>query len=231
MTNQRGSLTKLEITGYKDPGYGNKAGIEPNPITVMINPNSYARAMAIDYKTEEASGGDGKSLAFNRNLGETLSFDLVFDGTGTVPNAPRKSVEEQIRDLRHLCYEVNGTIHTPNYLVLCWGALLFKGVLKTLSIDYSLFAPDGTPLRAKVKASFSAFQANREGRIDKNETSPDLTHAIVVEAGQTLPLLCYEVYRDSRYYLAVAAHNGLDDFRALVPGTLLYFPPLEGAAP
>jgi nucleoid-associated protein YgaU len=46
---------------------------------------------------------------------------------------------------------------------------------------------------------------------------------VTVEAGDTLPLLCYRVYGDSRYYLAVAAHNRLDDFRGLQPGTLLCF--------
>jgi hypothetical protein len=231
MPPQRGSLVKLKIMAYSDDTFSTRASVTPNPLNVMINPSSYSRSVAVAYTTEEAAGADGKSVAFNRDLGETLSFDLVFDGTDTVPDAPDKSVHQQIEDLRRLCYVVNGKVHTPNYLKLGWGTLLFKGVLKSLSVDYGLFAPDGEPLRAKAKASFLGFQNNEEARAFLNETSPDLTHAIVVEAGQTLPMLCHEVYRDSRYYLLVAAHNGLDDFRALEPGTLLLFPPLAGTAP
>ena len=229
MTDQRGSLAKLKITGYRDPKYNRLASTEPNPINVMINPDRYSRGLSTNFAPEQAAGGDGKSLAYNRSEGEAFTLDLVFDGTGAVPDAPAKSVEVQLADLRRLAYEVNGDIHTPNYLILAWGVLLFKGQLKTLAIDYTLFAPDGTPLRAKVKAGFIGFHDNGDGRAAQNRRSPDLTHAVVVEAGQTLPLLCHEIYGDSGYYVAVAAHNELDDFRTLAPGTMLIFPPLAGA--
>lgn len=223
-------IQKLKITGFEDPEFNRLASTKPNPISVMINPDTYSQAMGVSFTSEAAAGGTGKSVAYNRDLGEGLELALVFDGTGTVPDAPTKSVDAQLADLRRLTYDVNGKIHTPNYLKLGWGTLLFKGRLKTLSIDYTLFAPDGTPLRAKVKAGFIGFHDNSDGRTGQNLSSPDLTHAIMVEAGQTLPLLCHQIYGDSRYYLAVAAHNGLDDFRALKPGTLLIFPPLAGAA-
>ncbi len=225
---QRGSLQKLKITAYADPGYNQLAKTRPNPISAMINPNRYSQAMGVQYTKEQAAGGTGKSVAFNRDQGEAFDLSLVLDGTGTVPDAPTKSVDAQFADIRRLIYDVNGDIHSPNYVKLAWGTLLFKGRLKTLNIDYTLFAPDGTPLRATVSAGFVGFHDNTDARAAQNLNSPDLTHAIMVEAGETLPLLCYRVYGDSRYYLAVAAHNGLDDFRGLVPGTMLLFPPLSG---
>jgi nucleoid-associated protein YgaU len=225
----KGALQKLKISGYEDPGYNRLASIKPNPISVMINPTSYSKEMATAYTCEDAAGGTGQSVAFERNLGSGLDLSLVFDGTGTVPDAPTKSVEDQLADLRRLAYEVNGKIHSPNYVKLSWGTLLFKGRLTGLSIEYTLFAPDGTPLRAKAKAGFIGFHENREGRAAQNLNSPDLTHAVTVEAGDTLPLLCHRIYGDSRYYLPVAAHNRLDDFRGLKPGTLLLFPPLDEA--
>jgi hypothetical protein len=228
MTDLRGSLDKLTITAYKDELFSTKAGT-PNCMSVMVNPASYSRAQAIDFAPEQAIGADGKSLTYNRTLGESLSFDLWFDGTGTVPNAPTESVKDQITLLRRLTYEVNGKIHTPNYLILNWGDLVFRCRLKSLTIDYKLFAPDGKQLRAKATAGFVAFMANEDSLASENRSSPDLTHAILVEAGDTLPLLCHQIYRDSRYYLAVAAHNGLDNFRVLTPGTMLLFPPLAGA--
>jgi hypothetical protein len=225
---QKGALQKLKITGYADPGFNKLASTRPNPITAMINPNRYSQAMGVVYTKEQAAGGTGKSVAFNRDLGEAFEVSLVLDGTGTVPDAPTKSVDAQFADLRRLIYEVNGNIHTPNYVKLAWGTLLFKGRLKTLNIDYSLFSPDGTPLRATVSAGFVGFHDNTDARAAQNLSSPDLTHAIMVGAGETLPLLCHRVYGDSRYYLAVAARNNLDDFRGLAPGTLLLFPPLAG---
>jgi nucleoid-associated protein YgaU len=39
--------------------------------------------------------------------------------------------------------------------------------------------------------------------------------------------LCKEIYGSSAYYFRVAADNGLDDFRNLIPGQKLNFPPLQ----
>jgi len=47
-----------------------------------------------------------------------------------------------------------------------------------------------------------------------------------VRDGDTLPLLCHRIYGDPGYYLDVARHNQLTDFRQLRPGAKLHFPPL-----
>ena len=66
----------------------------------------------------------------------------------------------------------------------------------------------------------------RQGR-QANLQSPDLTHRRVVKEGDTLPLLCREIYGAPAYYLRVAQVNGLDDFRILTPGQELFFPPFD----
>jgi hypothetical protein len=225
----KNGLEKLTLTAYSDPGFNSQAATRPNPIKVMINPEQYSQAMGVHYTRQQGAGGTGKALAFNRDKGEALQLALVFDGTGTVPDAPTKTVDAQLADLKRLIYEINGDIHSPNYVQLAWGSLTFKGRLKTLEIDYTLFAPDGTPLRAKVKAAFVGFHDNTDGRAAQRLSSPDLTHRVVVAPGDTLPLLCHRVYGDSRYYLQVAERNGLDNFRRLLPGQTLFFPPLGQA--
>ena len=61
------------------------------------------------------------------------------------------------------------------------------------------------------------------------KSSPDLSHVRVVVAGDTLPLLCNDIYGSPQHYLKVAADNGLDDFRQLIPGQRIVFAPLDGA--
>ena len=48
-----------------------------------------------------------------------------------------------------------------------------------------------------------------------------------VKAGDTLPLMCYRIYGDPKYYLDVAEVNHLGNFRVLIPGSALVFPPIE----
>jgi nucleoid-associated protein YgaU len=77
-------------------------------------------------------------------------------------------------------------------------------------------------------------KAGFKGSIEENfrvaledAQSPDVTHLRTVMAGDTLPLMCFRIYGDSRYYSEVAKVNNLDHFRRLQPGEALMFPPLE----
>jgi len=224
-----GTLAKLTIQAYSDPKFSTLWDDPANPIIVGINPESYSQKLGASYTTEDAAGGTGQASSFNRDLGSKLSLTLLLDGTGAVPGASNRTVDQQLNDLWRLGIRINPEIHSPNYLKLVWGSLLFKCRLESLDIDYTLFNPDGTPLRAKVNADFSRFQENLDGRVEQALTSPDLTHKVVVGAGETLPLLCHRIYGDSAYYMKVARANGLTAFRDIKPGTVLAFPPLTGA--
>ena len=96
-----------------------------------------------------------------------------------------------------------------------------------MSCEYTLFKPSGEPLRVKIKLSFGGFMSKGEEAKKANRSSPDLTHHIEVRAGDTLPALCYRIYRDSSYYTEIARINNLTSFRTLQPGTRLSFPPLR----
>jgi nucleoid-associated protein YgaU len=96
-----------------------------------------------------------------------------------------------------------------------------------MALNYTLFKSSGVPLRARAEMKFLGFVSTEEGRLSANRSSPDLSHSVLVTAGDTLPLLCQRIYGDSRYYPEVAAFNGLREFRRLVPGTRLNFPPLR----
>lgn len=220
------SLAKLKIEAFEDPGFDTPWGGGTNPISVQINPDSYTQALGLRFTDDEGAGGNGMAKVYHRADDQTLDLEFVFDGTGAVHSRDEMTVEARIRELRNLACRTNGRIHEPNYLILSWGALRFRGRLKSMNVNYYLFHPDGTPLRAKIKAGFFGYHENREARTELNLSSPDLTHLATVRAGDTLPLMCHRIYGDSRYYPQVAAANGLDDFRRLPVGAELVFPPL-----
>lgn len=227
--------TKMTITAYSDPGFTTKVAGANNPFSVWINPASYTRKTNIRYNDRQAQGSNGPSPEFNRVASEDVSFDLLFDATGVLPppgNAKIYSngVADGISQFTALSSRLNGTIHSPNYLILAWAQLQFQCVLTSMNINYTLFMPDGTPLRAKVGVSFKSFTSESQLAKTGNKRSPDMTHLVTVTAGDTLPLLCHKIYGDSGYYAKVAAFNGLASFRDVAPGTQLLFPPLSGAA-
>jgi nucleoid-associated protein YgaU len=100
-------------------------------------------------------------------------------------------------------------------------------VLKSASIAYKMFKPDGVPLRAVITANFTDNSDDRTRVAVAQDQSPDLMHARLMKAGDNLPAMCYKIYGDHNYYLEVARANRIDDFRNIAPGTKIFFPPLE----
>ena len=227
-----GSLEKLKIFAYSKSNYSGQVG----EFTAQINPDKYTHTSRVLYNRTQAQGSNGGSPDFNRIPSEVVTFELVFDGTGVVPAAlpgvlpfTGDGIIEQLDALKKLVFTYNGKIHSPNYLKLSWGTLLFKCRLGQLTVTYTMFKPDGTPLRARARAVFVGFTDEVELAKLAKRSSPDMTHVVTVKAGDTLPLLCYRVYGESRFYLQVAAANDLTNFRDLRAGTQLVFPKLAEA--
>lgn len=227
-----GGLEKMLITAYERKNFTVKVG-ESN---VYINPEKYSHSYEICYNNVQTQGSPGGEPIFNRIPSDKVEFELVFDGTGVVPTMIPgvipfldDGITVQIEKLKLLMFTYNKNSHSPNFLVLTWGKLLFKGRLESLSITYTLFKPDGTPLRARAHAVFVGFNDEVALALKANKSSPDMTHELVVKAGDTLPLMCYAVYGASAYYVEVARTNGLTDFRNIPVGTRLLFPPLGDA--
>ena len=145
--------------------------------------------------------------------------------------SPNKDgIIDQIDTFKAIVFDYSGDLHKPYYLMVKWGALIFKGTLVDLSIEYKLFAADGTPLRAVAKLKIKG-NIDEDLRVAKeNNKSPDLTHYRRVISGDTLPLMTYRIYGDSKYYLEVARVNKINNFRKLEVGQELFFPPLEKLA-
>lgn len=225
-----GGLEKMEISSYEKSDFSDL----PRTFTVFINPEKYSHSYKICYSDVQAQGSNGGSPEFNKIFADTVKFELVFDGTGVVPAAlpgfgifMEDGIAKMIDDFKKVVFDYDGSIHSPRFLKLTWGTLLFSCRLTALDISYTLFKPDGTPLRARANATFIGYTDEDELAKLANKSSPDLTHVVTVKAGETLPLLCYRIYGSSIHYRKIAEVNGLTDFRALPAGTRLLFPPLR----
>jgi len=220
---------KLKINAYKDSKYSSSP---LSSIEVIINPSSYSHDYKVNYDEKVQLGASGTPLTFGSIPPETISFDIYFDATGAidVPESIDKSklaIDAQVTLFKEVCFDYNGDIHEPNYLIINWGSLVFKCKLTSLKIDYNLFQKDGTPLRAKASCSFTEAIDLETIIKDASRNSPDLTHLIEIKEGDRLPIICNEVYGDPSYYIEVAKFNNLVNFRELIPGTKLYLPPIK----
>lgn len=198
---------------------------------VMLNPSAFGHKHSISYNRRKTFGQLGSQTKFSGVNAEMVSFDIVIDGTGVAgvdnPGGTTPDVAAQIRQLSDVVYAYHGDEHEPNHVRLLWGSFIFFGRLTSMATEYTLFKPSGEPLRAKVSLAFAGFLSREEEKLRANRSSPDLPHRVEVKAGDTLPLLCYRIYKDCSYYLEVARVNNISDLRDVKPGTQLYFPPLR----
>jgi hypothetical protein len=196
---------------------------------LQINPSEFSHERTICYNTRRVPGQVKNPTRFNAINPDTLSFSVVFDGTGVVPPVigVQLEVAVQIEALSRIIYDYDSEAHEPNHVLIGWGTMIFTGRLQSISTSYTLFKSSGAPLRARSNLVFKGSATITEALLLANRSSPDLSHSVTVIAGDTLPLLCQRVYGDSRYYPEVAAFNGLREFRRLQPGARLHFPPLK----
>lgn len=226
-----GLKKKLKISPCTVDADGNVKVSTGTAFEVMLNPSSYSHAYSISYNDKEALGQTGSDTKFSGVKPEQVNFDIVIDGTGVVNQSTSGSssadVKTQIKQLSDIIYKYDGDKHEPNHVRLLWGSLIFFGRLESMSVEYTLFKPSGEPLRARIKLAFKGFMSKEEEALRAKRSSPDLSHLIEVKAGDTLPMLCYRVYKDCSYYLEIAKVNNITNFRDIKPGINLHFPPLR----
>lgn len=222
-----GKKALLKISGCKKAADGAVSVDSARAVfQALINPAGYDHNFAVRYTQSTVLGATGGEKKFNVAQSEKLNLKaLVLDGTGAVPGA-LIPVKDQVNSLRKAVYNYVGTNHEPPILQVVWGSLLFYGRVESLKFDYTLFAPNGEPLRASISLSFVEYTTPAEEVKEKAAGSPDLTHLVMVRAGDTLPLLCERIYRNPAYDQQVARINNLTTLRQLEPGMRLRFPPL-----
>lgn len=235
-----GELTKLKIKAFSDPQFNDE--VADGEFTTLLNPEKYTYNYKIEQNDDQASGTSDVSPRFNKKLPENLDLEFLFDRTGVIVHYgsnPDESADDtvfkdkgegiidDIEKFKKVILHYNGDEHKPNYVMIYWGTLLFKGSLTEMSLEFKLFKSDGTPIRAVAKAKFQGFIEDDLRVAKENKQSPDLTHIRMVKESDTLPLMSHRVYGDSKYYLQVAKVNKLRSFRKLNIGDEIFFPPIE----
>jgi nucleoid-associated protein YgaU len=217
------SPTKLIIYAYSDSAMSKSSQV--GQYTVRVNPEKYTQSFAAVYNQSGAAGSSNVPLKFDHQRPSTIKFELVFDATGAIPGSATNLTSE-INSFLGVVWRYQGSIHEPFYLKLYWGDLTFGARLTELSLSYTLFRPDGTPLRARGDVTFTNYVDPATLAKQEKKKSADLTHIRQVVAGDTLPALCGKIYGRPELYPLVARHNKLRHFRRLEPGTQIVFPPI-----
>ncbi|EOR94504.1 hypothetical protein ADIARSV_2350 [Arcticibacter svalbardensis MN12-7] len=209
-----------------------KSGDSTQVFTAFINPDEIALNYSVLTEQNPAAGATGNAGAFLGTSPFQVTLKFFLDGTGA--NGVVLDVKAKIIEF-YQTTGYDGKGHRTRFLRINWPGLIwyranqfaFDCILKTAAIQYKLFKPDGSPLRAIITATFIEKRTDAEILQENDPKSADLTHVRVVKEGDTLPGMVRDIYGDFKYYLQVAKVNRLRDFRNISPGQKLIFPPLD----
>jgi hypothetical protein len=176
-----GKLEKMNIASYTDDKFSKRSkDEEAHDFSVPINPANYSHSLALRYDDEPTPGGRKTPTRFDGIAADFVKFELVFDGTGVVPGADAAGGGEGIKQLnqfRKVLFDCEAEIRSPKYLILRWGTLDYRCRVSSLDFDYTLFEPDGTPLRARANVTFVACGNERQPDRDA-KTSSERSHLV-----------------------------------------------------
>ncbi|UFZ05167.1 hypothetical protein LQG66_02250 [Bradyrhizobium ontarionense] len=226
-------LEKLQISAFTDAKRQKSKEIEGSPFVAMFNPQTLSQTNSNLFEPGKAAGGAEQVATFIRTQPSALELTLLLDGTGVEEMglvnlfSDTKTVKDRIDSFLAVAYQPQSETHEPSYLNLKWGKFSFNCRLTSVTINYTSFERDGSPLRAELVLTLTADDDVAKQQSQLAFTSPDVSHARLVRGGDTLPLMVHAVYGSTVHTPRVARANGLNHLRGLEPGQSLIFPPLS----
>lgn len=153
-----------------------------------------------------------------------LTLEMFFDAS----DSEQGSVIEPVEELFRCCVPTDDTQQdkkaVPPLVQLSWGSIVsFPGFITSVQAKYTLFASDGTPIRAICTVSMEEMPGDPSGQ---NPTSGALSvHAVhKVIAGDSLASIAFREYGDPAMWRPLAVANHIDDPIRLAVGATLIVP-------
>jgi contractile injection system tube protein/LysM domain-containing protein len=200
-------------------------------IPVMFNPEEYTVNREINYAQTAIPGLSGPILQFVNGNMQTLEMELFLDSyeehrvADRVQNQAGEDVRRLTRQVTDLM-NIQPSTHAPPVLLFIWASLSFTCVLARAVQQFTMFRPDGTPVRAKLQVTFNEFRnVDFEAKEIKRETA-DFSKVHLVSQGDTLSTIAAAEYRNPKLWRPIALRNRIDDPRSLPVGARLIIPRL-----
>lgn len=203
-----------------------KAKLEPlegghaSAVDALFNPKEYTVSKSVSWNQHKGAATDHPMMQFTTGQPAKLKVDLFFDGY-----EKKTSIRPQCENLIAMA-EMDPGLHRPPECKFSWGKSgEFKGVIDNVSVKYTMFLSDGTPVRATASISMANGKPTRED--DPNSPkSPDYAKLHTLRRGETLHAIAEVEYDDPGEWRRIADANGIDNPMDLVPGMKLLVPPI-----
>jgi hypothetical protein len=172
----------------------------------------------------ENGAANPQVVQFGGSDPQTINMDLWFD---TYPEQRDvRQVTNKLMSLMVAPPPVRGKpAPRPPYVFFGWGAFRsFNAVITQANQTFTLFLPDGTPVRATVHVALQeAIPPNKGQNPTSRAAGSRRVH--VVQEGDTIDWIATQELGEPAAWRLLAEANGLEDPRRLRVGQTLFIPP------
>ena len=198
----------------------------------MFNPAEYTIAKSSAWNRPTTSGAKSSTKPqFQGANPQTLQMEIFFDEFEAGGGVADK-VATLLDWVKPTAASVKKKKPEPPILSFEWGdntALSnFNAYLKQVSVKYTMFKGDGTPVRASANITLEEVPTDPK---KQNPTSGAIQgrSAHVLREGDTLASIAFGEYGDANLWRGVAAFNAIDDPGRVSAGTRLLIPTIDEA--
>lgn len=207
--------------------------------TVPYNPTELMFEKQMAFAEITIPGLDAPLQQFVRGQAEKLSIELFFDTTEKGMGLGATSVTTFTDKVFQLA-RIDPDLHAPPIVTFIWNHHIagdsldvqlagqkrdsFKGVIESIRQKFTLFSPEGIPLRATVNVVLREYRTLDEQLTQLNLKSPDRTRSHTVRGGETLSAIATQEWDRPEEWRRIADENGIEDPRRLHSGVFLDIP-------
>ena len=207
--------------------------------TVPYNPTELQFEKQMQFAEISIPGLDAPLQQFVRGQAEKLTIELFFDttekGTGYFATSVTTLTDKIFQLVRF-----DPDAHAPPIVTFQWNHHIpgdsldsrmssqrrnsFIGVIESIRQKFTLFSPEGIPLRATLNLVLREYRSLDTQLKQLKLASPDRTRSHVVRGGETLSGIAAQEWGRPEQWREIANANEIEDPRRMHPGTFLDIP-------
>lgn len=206
------------------------SGLNKTELKFKYNPEQYSLEKSAEWKGPDQSSAESTAEPeFVKTNPATVSMAIFFDAVSQLFGGVTDDVQTLISWTKPCPDPVEGTTdrYQPPLLEFNWGSSKaldgFRGFLKSVSAQYTMFRSNGTPTRATCNITLEEFPTPTWPQNPTSGGKPGLQAHVLIE-GETLHSVAWAEYGHASYWRALAALNNIDDPLRVSAGTRLLLP-------
>ncbi|MDP8969730.1 MAG: LysM peptidoglycan-binding domain-containing protein [Actinomycetota bacterium] len=201
-------------------------------IQFMFNPKEYTIQKSANWERKPKKGSKTAAMPEFTGAGAaSLQLEIFVDHSDRAQPTVAQDADRLLSCVVPLPKTMASKKPSPPWVVFGWGSRMsFVALVKSVSVKYTHFRPDGTPVR--MLGSLSLEEVPTDPTPKQNPTSGGLStqrsHHVVT--GDTLQSIAYDEYGEADLWRGLAAANAIDDPLRLAAGSRLLIPTAAKAA-